>query len=344
MKNTSAVQIEERTRWMAGRMGMRQSERARANNERATLALVHAYGDIECRKCQDTGYTGYTPIRNLMGFLAWKLAGVPEAEIPFCDCNAGQEWRVWYREGLIETRQQQAARCFEDARIPVKFQGLGFDTLPEGHTKGKEIALAAARMFAERGWVRPSEAVQYGPLREQDHLLCASSQRKPGLLFLGKPGVGKTGILSVAFRRRLARGVAGIWIELYQFFAAVQGTYGKPDEDGDERVRALQRASLLFLDDVGDPDKLIRNSYGQVTGVAAETDDKRRLLWEVLDYRHANDLPILATGNLDRSEFEQQWGLRLAARLWECCWVVPVMGDDLRKIEQEEPNASTSTD
>lgn len=289
-------------------------------NEEATLALVRAAGDVACRRCRDTGYLNDTDIRGWFGLLAWQLAGVPTGEILWCDCAIGRAWQLQYAAGLEDMTQRRLSDRFEAAGIPDRFLNLGFDTIPDEHRAGKELAIAAGRMFAERGHVTPADVGHYGP-----GLCHGDKKRKPGVCFVGKPGVGKTGILSVAFRARLGK-TAGLWIELYQFFQAIQGQYGKEGGDADERIEAAKTAPLLFLDDVGDPDR-----RDGTAAVRAETDDRRRLLWEVLDYRHGKELPTLMTSNLSRSDFEVQWGTRLAARAWEMCWVVPVAGVDLRE-------------
>jgi len=288
-------------------------------DERATLGLVRAASDVVCPACHDTGYLNLYPVNGWFGLLAWQLEGTPVDKIFWCDCEKGRRSKAAHSRGYQEHRAARLDDAFDNAGIPPRFEGLGFDTLPQQHLIGKELALAMARMFADWGYTDPRRVADYDPD------LTLTGHRKPGLCLIGPPGVGKTGILSVAFRRRIEQGDAGLWIELYQFFEEIQSQYGSGDA-ADQRLSAAQKAPLLFLDDCGDPDR--RESSGQVR---AETDDKRRLLWTVLDYRHGAGLPTLITSNLSRSDFERQWGTRLAARVWEMCCVVPVGGADLRE-------------
>jgi hypothetical protein len=276
---------------------------------------MRAAGDVVCPRCRDSGYVGSPLIRNATGPLAWRLAGVPVGEIPWCDCESGRSWRAYYAAGMRQAHQERIEATFQRAGIPARFEGLGFDTIPPEHRKGKEQAIAAARQFATQGYV-----------------LRPDGKRRPGLALIGRPGVGKTGILSVAFRERLAAGAAGLWIELYAFFGEIQGEYGKEGGDADGKLRAAQRAEVALLDDCGDPDRAKVNPATGEPAIQAETDDRRRILWEIVDYRHGHELPTLVTSNLSRGDFEAQWGSRLAARLWELCWIVPVMGQDLRQI------------
>jgi len=81
---------------------------------------------------------------------------------------------------------------------------------------------------------------------------------------------------------------------------------------------------LLFLDDVGDPQR--RNG----TGMKAETEDKTSILWKIIDRRHSDLKPMLWTSNLKYEQLVEQWGKRLTDRLWEATGIVAVAGVDLR--------------
>jgi hypothetical protein len=295
-------------------------------DEMATLGLAQAAYQYVCPKCQDAGYLNLYPIGGgpdaPFGYFAWQLAGTPSDKIFWCDCGTGKARRIAYGQGFQEYEQARIDAAFDAAGIPPRFMDLTFDTLAEQWRTGKELAIAAARMFLDRGHVRPCDVSEYDPTQS-----APARQMREGLAFIGKPGVGKTGILSVAFRGRMEKGAAGLWVELYDFFETIQSCYGTNDGSADKHLDAARKAPLLFLDDVGDPDR--RQSNG---AIREETDDKRRLLWEIMDYRHANGLPTLVTSNLSRSDFERQWGTRLAARLWELCWVVTVGGIDLREV------------
>jgi DNA replication protein DnaC len=293
---------------------------SRERDIEAAMALVLAAGDHACVKCQDSGYLNDYPIDGHFGFLAWQLRGIPADKILWCDCEIAQARRATYGQVAQGRQQRQLDANFQAAGIPERFLRLTFETLPPRYRKGKEQAIAMARMFLDLGHADPSRISEY-----DTNLNHSSKRQKPGLCFVGAPGVGKTGILSVAFRERVQRGEAGLWIELYDFFVEIQGEYGKPDGNADGKLKAAREAPLLFLDDCGDPD---RRKNGN--GIAPETDDRRRILWQLVDYRHGAGLSTLVTSNLSRTDFERQWGTRLAARVWEMCWVIPVGGVDLR--------------
>jgi len=295
----------------------------RVLNERSFVTLQRAWMDVRCPACRDTGHVALYPIQDKMGLLAWSLARIPSDKIPWCNhCEAGPRERAKYEDAVGGYRQSDLLRNFEQAQVPERFHGLGLDTIQMMHRKGKEMALAAAAMFLDLGYAIPEMVCEY-----DKSIQAHGKNRRDGLAFIGKPGVGKTGILSVVFQEMVQQGTQGLWVELYDFFASIQGQYGKDGGLAHERMEAAQKVELLFLDDCGDPDRRDTNR-----DLLPETDDKRRILWQVLDHRHGKHLPTLITSNLDRSGLETQWGTRLAARLWELCWVVPVGGVDLRGI------------
>jgi len=278
-------------------------------DEEATLATMQAAKDCVCLKCGDTGYLNEVPINGWFGYLAWQLAGVPADKIFWCDCKTGREKRANYDNHIDLYEQDRVDTLFQNAGIPERFRALTLSGIPTEFQKGKVDALNAAQYYSQHG-----------------HGITTTKAKREGLVLIGPPGVGKTGVLSVVFRSMIAKGKAGLWIELYQFFQEVQSEYSRPESMAAAKIQSAMEVPLLFLDDMGDPDR--RNGGG----IKEETDDKRSILWRIIDHRHGKGLPILGTSNLSRSDFERQWGTRLAARLWETCLVVSVGGVDLRKV------------
>jgi DNA replication protein DnaC len=86
----------------------------------------------------------------------------------------------------------------------------------------------------------------------------------------------------------------------------------------DERMRELERASALVIDDLG-----------------IEYDDKggafRSFLDGLVNARYAAQLPTLITTNLPASEFKARYGERVADRIRECGRYVELDGESLRR-------------
>lgn len=267
----------------------------------------------KCPKCMDTGYRNNIPIfwdgREWFGLLAWKLAGVPFDKINWCDCEYTEDRRANYQGTLANYQTTRLAGIFRNSGIPARFADFTLLSIPAMYREGKKDALNAASQYMEHSYATTT-----------------TGQKREGLFFIGKPGTGKTGILSVVFQDIIKRGVAGLWIECYHFLKEIQAEYSKEGSQAHEKLQAAKTCAVLFLDDFGDPDRRKNGS-----GIQPETDDKRQIMWELVDYRHGNGLPMLITSNLSRDEFTSQWGERMASRLWEACRVVQVAGVDLRQ-------------
>ena len=247
----------------------------------------------QCVSCQDTGYLG------------WKTphAGYPVKECAFCECEKGQKTLDYWKLQSIKTQQKQLDSIFSNAGIPAHFRGFTIESMVERCAKdpGKKEAIATVKSFIENGYVEDSMSKRY----------------KNGLVLSGDFGRGKTGLLTPALRSMLESGKSGLWIETYDFISEIQSGY----EDGSslKRLEAAQRADVILLDDFGDKSR-----------TNAESDDRRRIIYQLINYRHNNGLPMLITSNLTAAEMSMQFGQRTVERIIESCAWVKVGGDNLR--------------
>jgi DNA replication protein DnaC len=284
----------------------------------AVEALAPAFN---CPKCGDAGYLLG---QGGGGWLSWITTGVPPSEIPWCDCEIGAKVRAGYEathdEHATERRQRRLRQLFERASVPARFQNFTLD-LPAEHANRKRRAYAACRMMIKEGVVVPSRLGEYDPvsaLRPGEKLSRPDWAYK-SLTLSGPKGAGKTVAMSVVFRHFLEQGVDGLWIEWYDFVLEVQSGYGSGVAD--QRIKAAQDASVILLDDLGD---LARKGK--------ETDDRRRILWQVLGHRHSHDRSTLVTTNLDESQLRKQFDGRIIDRLLEMSFFVPMNGQNLRVL------------
>jgi len=175
----------------------------------------------------------------------------------------------------------------------------------------KAAAAAAAETFAREGSV-----VERGAER------CA-------LLLTGAFGVGKTWLATAVFKQLVWNDVAAevpggparyVWAVFDDFVRDVQDTYSAASERTSEAALARYRdAAVLLLDDVGDLD-----------APGAESDDRRRLLYSVLNHRSNWLLPTLLTSNLAPNDLQNAFGGRSVQRVVEMCALVGMGGANLR--------------
>jgi DNA replication protein DnaC len=260
-----------------------------------------------CAVCQDAGYKGWkTPV-----------AGYSLKECEFCECEAGQRAHGYWQRKEAAANQRRLEELFTGAGIPLHFRDLTLDSLiaTAGDDPGKQEAIAAVREFIADGLVTDP----------------VTGKRKPGIIISGQFGCGKTGILTPALREAVAMGKSGLWIEMYEFVAAIQSAYrrrdeysNRPEEKGvadaaEQRLSAAQRAGIILLDDFGDVER-----------IQPETDDRRRLLYSLINYRHNEALPMLITTNCDGAQLAHQFGGRTIERVMESCAWVEMGGRNLR--------------
>lgn len=139
------------------------------------------------------------------------------------------------------------------------------------------------------------------------------------LLISGEFGGGKTWLSTAAFKQVLFHSKVGIWRKFYQFIREIQGAYSKDsDKSVDELIRSYQRTPVLMLDDVGDLE------------ISVQSEDRRRLFYEVIDARNDHFLPTIITTNLSPDELAAQFTERSMERVLEMCAMVSMSGKNLR--------------
>ena len=85
-----------------------------------------------------------------------------------------------------------------------------------------------------------------------DHWPDAPSGGKPGLLFTGPPGVGKTHLAVATLLGVLDRGARGEFVSVIRLLRRLQSTYQSAGTETEwEILRPLIGADLLVLDDLG---------------------------------------------------------------------------------------------
>lgn len=235
-----------------------------------------------------------------MGVLGWKTPRhYPLAEVEFCTCLCGVAALDAAKRAEAAKRQRQLDAMFAAAGIPMHFRGMTVDTLYQvaGDDGDKREGITAARELVETGFTRG----------------------KNGLYIHGTFGVGKTGVVTPILRNYVDNGLTGLWIEFYDFTDEVQSRYRSNAEDtAQAAIKQAQEVDMLLLDDVGNPK------------IKTETDDRSKILYQVVNARHNHARPTLITSNLAPKEFVEQFGARTWERIAESCRVVRMGGRNLR--------------
>ena len=213
---------------------------------------------------------------------------------------------------MREKQQARLNRLFRRARIPKRAQHVRLRHFRE---MGHEAALAAAHDLVAHGDV----------VTEGGETFC-------GLHLHGPTGVGKTWLAAAVANEFLTRGVPVLFIKVPALLDHLRETFHPASEvTFDALFSEVLNVPVLILDDLG---------AQQTTSWMAEK------LFQLVDWREAEQLITVVTSNLDRAallaQFEalDDWqGRRVISRLYTMTFEAPMGGADRRLVSV----ATTST-
>lgn len=178
------------------------------------------------------------------------------------------------------------------------------------------------RLFAEMEG--KAEAFQTATAFAETGSVVSRGRTRFALLLSGDVGRGKSWLASSVFGVILHKQTgakSGRWAKFHKFIREVQACYTPAaKETSDAVLTRYQTTPLLMLDDVGDMDRDHR-----------ETEDRVRLLYEVLDYRNDYLLPTILTTNLGPKDLMGQFGQRTWERIYEMSVMCEMAGANMRQ-------------
>jgi len=244
-----------------------------------------------------------------------------------CPQCGGTGWRVVEREGLSGAERcdclaSERVRNLEvRASIPPLYGEASFEnffTQPDNPVAGRILttAVTTARSYARE--------FPYGT-------------KKPGLLFLGDPGTGKTHLAVAVMRILISRGFECLFFDYQDLLVRIRSSYDPASGSGrQDSYRAALECEVLVLDDLG---------AHRVTDWVEDT------ITSIITHRCNHKRPLIATSNLRDPEagdavlpggtagdlagkyyLSERIGQRARSRLFEMCRVVTTRGaEDYRQ-------------
>ena len=150
--------------------------------------------------------------------------------------------------------------------------------------------------FEPRGRIGLGEGQANSLENAYNHCLRFAQSQQGWLLIQGGYGSGKTHLAAAIANFAVELGIPTIFITVPDLLDALRFTYQTQDETFEERFEEIRRIPLLILDDFG------------TQNATAWAQEK---LFQIINYRYINHLPLVVTTNLSMQEIEGRIRSRL---------------------------------
>lgn len=164
------------------------------------------------------------------------------------------------------------------------------------HSQLNQLKQLTFENFEERGrhGLGPIQADSVDNAHKQ--ALHFAKNHKGWLLLQGKYGTGKTHLAAAVANLAVELNIATIFITVPDLLDTLRYTYQVPGESFEERFEEIRNVNLLILDDFG-----TQNA----------TNWAQEKLFQIVNYRYINQLPLVVTTNLSLKEIEGRIRSRL---------------------------------
>lgn len=143
-----------------------------------------------------------------------------------------------------------------------------------------------------------------------------------GLLMYGEPGNGKTFTTACIANALIRKMIPATCVSVNALLDRLKDTYNRFGNEGEDTIiRSLCNADLLIIDDLG---------------TEQNTDWSITRIYNILDNRYRNGLPLIITTNLPLRELENRYNKRTYDRILEMCTPIKNDGESIRVEKAKE--------
>lgn len=270
-------------------------------------------------------------VRCMQGRLPWSEVDharaardlfLTENKIPLSYAEPRYRCSLCQDEGYIDgkmcscKKQEQLSRLFSGSGLPQLLKSETFDRFDlKWYSPVRKTPIG----ITER------EAADEARKACMQFVASSAEGRKPrGLYIYGKAGLGKTLLLSAMCNALVQNGIPTLYMVFSDLIADIKKSFDQHDSAWSESalMAAAKKANVLILDDLG---------AEQITEFVINR------LFDIVNYRRNNELPLLVSSNLSIPEIGAWYGERVSSRLWEVCSPIPMFGQDIRIQKTRQP-------
>ncbi len=232
-----------------------------------------------------------------------------------CAKCQGSGWVIVEREGLSGAErcecesEGRSDRVLEQANIPLNYTKASIDNFviprdnPVAGTPLAEVVMKVRRYVRE---FPPPD--------------------KPGLLFIGNPGTGKTHLAVAALRELISRGFEGVFFDYQNLLDRIRSSFDPASMTSNrDAYRKALDTDILLLDDLG-AHRVTDFVEDMVTSLITQRCNERKALIATTNLRDPEVGDRRGTaleGDINSRYFlEERIGMRARSRLFEMCRIV----------------------
>lgn len=232
-----------------------------------------------------------------------------------CQHCGGTGWKITERDGIsaadpCECRGASRQKSLlEDAHIPPNYVNASIDNfrLPRDNPVGANAM--GLVLHAVRQYIREYPALD-----------------KPGLLFVGNTGTGKTHLAVAVLRELIGRGFEGVFFDYQGLLEKIRSGYDQASGTSDrEAYRTALDSEILLLDELG-AHRVTDWVEDTITSIVTYRCNQRKALIVTTNLRdpEAGDRRGTGIEGDIQSKFflEERIGMRARSRLFEMCRVI----------------------